>query len=481
MPVEAIHENLVGRYNGGQYAAALSTFHALDESQRSSLGPESLQMVAQCYGRLGDVHRACAYFVEAASKHIASLSGNASVCLANASLMMGSMSCNVASEWLSLLSLRLPAQCGMQAKLFDAMVARYSRPSQPVEHDYLLGAGLVMASRFASTRQAALVTLLAHAANGTISPQSTTAALAISTAVHSNESHGALESKFRPVSIIVCSHRNAQFAEFAVECQKAFAPERYEIIRISDAQSMCEGYNRGMRAARYDDLVFCHDDIEFISDDIGGAVSKALDAAHVAVCVGARALHGPAWWACDALQWRGWMAYSTEPGKYGIAITGIPTAGERLASGDGYFIASRRKVAMSLGWDEHFLKGFHLYDVDFVSRAAKTHIVSAMPDVLICHQSAGAYDESWQKDAKRFAERAGLPMIQGIPGNLWIGGALSSRKEIGRVARRLLTLSPGDASALIDARASALLPEATRELPSLAQLTLRAPQPVSNL
>jgi hypothetical protein len=37
---------------------------------------------------------------------------------------------------------------------------------------------------------------------------------------------------------------------------------------------------------------------------------------------------------------------------------------------DGVFLAMRREVALSIGWDFETFDGFHGYDVDFTLRAA---------------------------------------------------------------------------------------------------------------
>ena len=41
----------------------------------------------------------------------------------------------------------------------------------------------------------------------------------------------------------------------------------FELIQISDARSLCEGYNHGFAKTRGDIIIFCHDDIEIISPD----------------------------------------------------------------------------------------------------------------------------------------------------------------------------------------------------------------------
>ena len=121
----------------------------------------------QCYGRLGDLPSACNTFIDAAVGHIRALSPNASICIANASLMTGSLNWAVASEWLGLFALQLPAPCDAQIALMQSVVARYERAAVGnVERD-LLWATLAAGGRYASTRGSAHATLLVLALRST--------------------------------------------------------------------------------------------------------------------------------------------------------------------------------------------------------------------------------------------------------------------------------------------------------------------------
>ena len=67
----------------------------------------------------------------------------------------------------------------------------------------------------------------------------------------------------------------------------------YEIIRISDARSMAEGYNRGYRQSCGPWIVFCHDDISFVSEDVTFRLMKGfLQCDVVGVCGTSRLVSG---------------------------------------------------------------------------------------------------------------------------------------------------------------------------------------------
>ena len=460
MQSEGIHAELIARYQAGNYRSALALFGSLAESDHAQLTAESRQTIAQCYGRLGDLPSACVKFIEAAVGHIAARSPNASICLTNASLMLDSQNCSDASEWLGLFALQLPAPCDAQIALLQSMLTRYQQAALNDKNRDLLWATLAAAGRFASTRSSAHATLLSLATVMEPTPE-----IASVDARHSSpNTAGEL------ISIIVCSHRDDGFAGFERECRAAFSAGTYEVIRISDAQSMCEGYNRGAKFSSGDVLIFCHDDIEFLSDDAGDAIKRALKTADVVVAVGASACDGPAWWAAPVEAYQGWIAYSPEPGRYGVCITGIPNAREQLVCGDGFLIACNRAVAEAMPWDEATLTGFHLYDVDFLARAAVRYRVAALRDVMICHQSGGAYDNNWQEAAQRFLAQHGGVMRAVPPDDLWTCGALYSRSEAARVARNLANKLPLDWVGVLVSRADAIKTMASEQCPAIYQL-----------
>jgi len=66
------------------------------------------------------------------------------------------------------------------------------------------------------------------------------------------------------ISIVMCSRDDTRFRRAQQHFIEVMGQEPHEIIRISDAKSMCEGYNRGFAQAKGDLIIFCHDDIEFL-------------------------------------------------------------------------------------------------------------------------------------------------------------------------------------------------------------------------
>lgn len=55
-----------------------------------------------------------------------------------------------------------------------------------------------------------------------------------------------------------------------------FAGVAHEVIRIPDAASLCEGFNRGYARSRGDAVVYCHDDIDLLAPDAAMRLARHL-------------------------------------------------------------------------------------------------------------------------------------------------------------------------------------------------------------
>jgi len=75
---------------------------------------------------------------------------------------------------------------------------------------------------------------------------------------------------------------------------------------------------------------------------------------------------------------------------------------------DGLFLAFRRHVIESVGWDADTFRGFHCYDTDCTYRAYRAGFrLGAAIDLPMYHQSSGSYDTTWQDHADRFMAKHG--------------------------------------------------------------------------
>lgn len=219
------------------------------------------------------------------------------------------------------------------------------------------------------------------------------------------------------VSIVVCTVDPRRWEALERNFRAALGDEPHELIAIRDARSLCEGYNRGLAAARHDTVVFSHDDVELLSPAPFAAVRRALAAHDVVGIVGATRAAGPAAMWAGQPHLRGWIAQppASEAG-FDMNIfsldAGIVGGAQAL---DGLFFAARREAARRIGFDAATFDGFHLYDVDFSYRAHLAGLrVAITTEVSAIHASVGRFDERWKHYAERF--RAKFPALGELAG-----------------------------------------------------------------
>jgi len=209
------------------------------------------------------------------------------------------------------------------------------------------------------------------------------------------------------VSVIVCSITPERRARTEQMYHTLLAELPHEIIVISDGKSMCEGYNRGLRLAKGELVLFSHDDVSIQSPDFAARLLRQLQQHDVIGLAGTTELKFGNWVSNDGLLF-GQVANSPDGGEpqyrlYATIfdITGLYTP--NIQAIDGYFMAARRDVALQLGFDEETFDHWHLYDIDFSWRAYKAGMRCAVAnDILACHLSRGTYDETWFQYSVRF-------------------------------------------------------------------------------
>lgn len=210
------------------------------------------------------------------------------------------------------------------------------------------------------------------------------------------------------LSFVVCSIDEARFARLRSNLETCLAGHDWELIRIADARSLAEGYNRGLARSRGDFVVFCHDDIELLQPDAAARLLAALRTCDVVGVAGSTRLRDSHWISAGTPHIHGQVVQPEPDGSYVLNVfcrhAMVPEAGNIQAL-DGLFIAARRGVAEALRFDAVNFDGFHLYDLDFSFRAHRAgYRVGVCHDLLIYHQSTGNKDEVWRRYGRHFED-----------------------------------------------------------------------------
>lgn len=221
------------------------------------------------------------------------------------------------------------------------------------------------------------------------------------------------------ISVIICSRDEARWDAVRAEYEQALAGGWFELIRIPDARSLSEGYNRGWELARGDVLIFSHDDLRLLAPDFRPELLAAVQAFDLVGVAGATRLDGPTWASCAPEHRRQCVSYPSADGPGFFTHVDGPWAArwhDGIQCLDGLFMAARREALGGLRFDARRYDGFHFYDLDFSHRAWRAGLrLGVCPRLGIVHASLGNYDEVWQRYAQVFCAQYVLPATMRPP------------------------------------------------------------------
>ena len=219
----------------------------------------------------------------------------------------------------------------------------------------------------------------------------------------------------RSVSVICCSTSELRFDKTRAMYQRLLAGLTHEIIGIRDARSLAEAYNRGLQQAVNEVVIFAHDDVEIVSPDFASRLLAGLNGHDVLGLAGTNRITGGAWHFAGHPHLSGQIAM---PGADGLVVTvyGVNSSiSDNLMALDGLLLAARRETAIGIGFDAQSFDGWHLYDLDFTLRAARSGLkIATRNDILAVHASQGSYDQEWINYSERFLAKHQLERGGGI-------------------------------------------------------------------
>ena len=209
------------------------------------------------------------------------------------------------------------------------------------------------------------------------------------------------------ISIIVCSIDPLKFANVTANYAARLAGVNYEIVAIHDAISLTEAYNRGVKRARGEVIVFSHDDIEHLRVDFARELLGSIESADLVGAAGTSRCVDAYWAAAGHPNLHGSCAYPASGGTVNLVIYGIDASmTQGIQALDGMFFAARREVFERVTFDEKNFDGFHVYDVDFSFCAYKAGFrVAVNNNFLVLHKSGGQFGDAWLHYRERFLRK----------------------------------------------------------------------------
>jgi hypothetical protein len=195
-------------------------------------------------------------------------------------------------------------------------------------------------------------------------------------------------------SVILCSIDALKFAQASMNYERLLAGYSHEIIGIHDANSLAEGYNRGMAQSVGDILIFSHDDTLILDAGFAAKIIARLQDYELLGFCGTDLLQAPGWIFRGAPHIFGVVAHIHEH-TLTLNVYGVkdwPVTGNIQAL-DGFCLVASREVARTTGFDADTFDGFHHYDLDFsFSAYLSGHRLGVCCDIPVIHHSNGNVD-----------------------------------------------------------------------------------------
>lgn len=154
----------------------------------------------------------------------------------------------------------------------------------------------------------------------------------------------------------------------------------HEIIGIYNPgkYSLTAAYNLGAAEAKYDHLLFLHDDVRFHTKEWGEIINEHLSDLQtgiIGIAGGNYVPKAPSGWFIKKNN------FKKERKEHAIML-------------DGVFLAMTRMNFDTLRFDEE-IKGFHGYDTEISLKASKNFNNFIISDIMIEHFSSGNPDKVW--------------------------------------------------------------------------------------
>lgn len=202
------------------------------------------------------------------------------------------------------------------------------------------------------------------------------------------------------LSIIICNVNES----FLLRCLKSIEETvsiPYEIIPFDNSKSnlsITKAYNQAALKAKYENLVFVHEDVEFLENGWAKSLLSILRNTQIGIVGIAGSTYLPSVPSGWYLPKEGLNNVFIHQGfKYKEASIRIDNDGEDMTPVfllDGVFLAMRKHVWEEFPFNEN-LVGFHAYDIDISQRVSLKYTNIFTKQVSLIHHSEGKVDQNY--------------------------------------------------------------------------------------
>lgn len=208
------------------------------------------------------------------------------------------------------------------------------------------------------------------------------------------------------ISLIVCSSSSHFYSIFSKSVAESVGCV-YEIIKIDNYDSkysITQAYDLGASKAKWNILVFLHEDVVFHSKNWGNELIRYFNTLKNPGVLGiAGSSYLPIspsdWWLSDRQYLHSYFLSNKKDGKVGEGV--LTSYGQQVPkivyALDGMFLAIKKNIYQEFSFNTS-LSGFHGYDTAICYQVSQKYHNYFVPGILLEHFSKGYPNETWLKN-----------------------------------------------------------------------------------
>jgi len=215
------------------------------------------------------------------------------------------------------------------------------------------------------------------------------------------------------LSIIICSINPKYLLDIKKNIQETIGIE-YEMIvydNVTDNFGICKVYNLCAKKAKYEYLLFIHEDVKFHTQNWGLPLIEILQTESIGIVGVSGANYKsaiPSTWSMVPKEYyriNAMQRWSDGRSTTEIIKDSVEKDLSRVVVLDGFFLAMRKEIWNQYHFDEMNLKGFHFYDLDMSIRIGEKFQLMVTHQILLEHFSEGKIDRAWIDEAIKYHKR----------------------------------------------------------------------------
>ena len=218
------------------------------------------------------------------------------------------------------------------------------------------------------------------------------------------------------LSIIISSYQPHYFSALEKNIAETIGIP-YEIVKIDNPGLMgiCEAYNKGASEAKFDYLLFMHEDVEFQTKNWGTILLENLKQEKAGIIGVLGSDYVPnvpfAWWDLYENNFSHYTQYEKNKliGDYNL------NSDKNVYVIDGVFMAVKKSVYNRFKFNEN-ISGFHAYDIQFSLNVADEFQNIVTSKIKIAHFSyaVNTLDKNWLNNLIHTRKLYRIPQSQSV-------------------------------------------------------------------